>query len=162
MRRLATISCRLGLVGLTGCWSADALAKDTKLVLIAGKKSHAPREHEYEQGLHLLPHCLGDGHPDLVVNHFRRYGGAEGEGSVGRVEPIVWLESRDKEPWLVEHPIAEAADDHGIGVGNINGNGKPDIVLGGRGGRYAFSHRGLTPIPKSMNPTVPLIGAKQP
>ncbi len=29
-------------------------------------------------------------------------------------------------------------------------------------GLYAFIHRGLTPIPKSLNPKVPLIGEKQP
>ena len=70
----------------------------------------------------------GDGHADLVVNHFRRYGGAEGEGSVARVEPIVWLESIGKEPWLVKHVIASEADDHGVGIGDINGDGRPDVV----------------------------------
>ena len=47
-------------------------------------------------------------------------------------------------------------------VGDLDGDGRPDIVLGGRGGLYAFLNRGLTPIPKSMNPKVPLIGEKQP
>ena len=52
-----------------------------------------------------------------LMNHFRKYGGVEGEGSVARVEAIAWLESIDKEPWLVEHVIAPEADDHGVGRG---------------------------------------------
>ena len=49
-------------------------------------------------------------------------------GSVAHVAPIVWLESIDRAPWLVEHVIAAEADDHGIGIGDINGDGRLDIV----------------------------------
>jgi hypothetical protein len=90
-------------------------------------KVHRVHRSPYIEGI--LPVDLnGDGHPDLLMNHFRRYGGAEGEGSVGRVEAIAWLESLDHEPWLAEHVIAPEADDHGIGTGDINGDGRIDVV----------------------------------
>ncbi len=69
-----------------------------------------------------------DGHPDLLLNHFRRYGGVEGEGSAARVEAIVWLESIEREPWLVEHVIAPEADDHGAAVADLNGDGRVDVL----------------------------------
>ena len=49
----------------------------------------------------------GDGDSDILLNHFRLYGGLEGEGAVARMEPLVWLESIDKEPWLVKRVIAD-------------------------------------------------------
>ena len=69
-----------------------------------------------------------DGHPDVLLNHFRRYGGSEGEGSVARVEAIAWMESIDKEPWLVKHVIAPEADDHGAAVADLNGDGRVDVL----------------------------------
>jgi len=32
--------------------------------------------------------------------------------------------------------------------------------VAGRGGLYAFINRGLTPIPKSTNPKIPMVGEK--
>ena len=69
-----------------------------------------------------------DGHPDILLNHFRKYGGVEGEGSVARVEDIVWLESIDHEPWLVKHVIAPDADDHGAAIADLNGDGRVDVL----------------------------------
>jgi type 1 glutamine amidotransferase len=43
---------------------ADKKDKPRKIVLIAGKKSHGPGEHEYEKAVRLLQHCL-DTSPNL-------------------------------------------------------------------------------------------------
>jgi len=57
MRR-ATILCAAGLMCCAALWPSGAVARDTKVVLLAGKKSHAPGEHEYEKGMLLVRHCL--------------------------------------------------------------------------------------------------------
>src|SRR5687767_6455129 len=51
------------LAALLGLWSvlaplARAGPRGRKVVLIAGKKSHGPGDHEYEKGARLLAHCL--------------------------------------------------------------------------------------------------------
>jgi type 1 glutamine amidotransferase len=38
--------------------ATDAPSSPTKILLIAGKKSHGPGEHEYEKGMRLLVECL--------------------------------------------------------------------------------------------------------
>lgn len=90
-------------------------------------KLHRVHDSPFIEGL-VLADLNGDGREDIIVNHFRKYGGAEGEGSAARVEAIVWFESIDREPWLVKHVIAAEVDDHGAGVGDINGDGRPDLV----------------------------------
>ena len=41
---------------------------------------------------------------------------------------MTWLESIDRAPWLVEHVIGTEGETHGNGLGDINGDGRTDIV----------------------------------
>ncbi|MBM3890726.1 MAG: hypothetical protein FJ388_16575, partial [Verrucomicrobia bacterium] len=90
-------------------------------------KVHRVHSSPAMEGL-LLADMDGDGDLDILMNHFRLFGGKEGDRTVARVEPLAWLESINKQPWLVKHVIAAEADDHGNGVGDINGDGRLDVV----------------------------------
>lgn len=60
----------------------------------------------------------GDGHDDILCNHWAP---VPGQG-------MTWLESIDREPWLVEHVIGTEGEYHGNGLGDINGDKRVDIV----------------------------------
>jgi hypothetical protein len=60
----------------------------------------------------------GDGDDDILVNHWAP---VRGQG-------MTWLEHIDKAPWLVEHVIGTEGEYHGNGLGDINGDGRVDIV----------------------------------
>jgi hypothetical protein len=60
----------------------------------------------------------GDGDEDILVNHWSL---VPGQG-------MTWLEAIDREPWFVEHVIGTEGERHGNGLGDINGDGRLDIV----------------------------------
>ena len=56
--KCALFLCTAALIGSSALPPSVATAKDTKIVLLAGKKSHGPGEHEFEKDLMLFRHCL--------------------------------------------------------------------------------------------------------
>jgi hypothetical protein len=60
----------------------------------------------------------GDGDDDILVNHWAPVDGQQ----------MTWLESIDREPWLIEHRIGTEGENHGNGLGDINGDGRTDVI----------------------------------
>jgi hypothetical protein len=60
----------------------------------------------------------GDGDDDILCNHWAP---VEGQG-------MTWYEHIDREPWLVEHIVGTEGEFHGNGLGDVNGDGRTDIV----------------------------------
>ena len=62
----------------------------------------------------------GDGDEDILVNHWSL---VEGQG-------MTWLEHTDTAPYWVEHIVGTDGDTHGNGLGDINMDGRLDIITG--------------------------------
>lgn len=62
----------------------------------------------------------GDGDEDILVNHWLL---VEGQG-------MTWLEHIDESPWWIEHVVGTQGDTHGNGLGDINMDGRMDIITG--------------------------------
>lgn len=60
----------------------------------------------------------GDGDEDILVNHWAL---VPGQG-------MTWLEHIEEEPWFIEHVVGTQGDTHGNGLGDVNMDGRTDIV----------------------------------
>ncbi len=62
----------------------------------------------------------GDGDEDILVNHWSL---VDGQG-------MTWIEHIDEAPWWIEHIVGTDGDTHGNGLGDINMDGRLDIITG--------------------------------
>ncbi len=80
-------------------------------------KSHRIHQAENMEGI-IHGDINGDGIDDILCNHWAP---VKGQG-------VTWLEHIRQAPWFVEHVVGTEGDVHGNGLGDINGDGRVDIV----------------------------------
>ena len=101
--------------------TCPALAKDKKVVLLAGKKSHGAGEHEYEKGMNLFKHCLDTSLSVRgVVVEVHTNGWPEDEKTLGDADTIViFSDGSGKHPFLLDDRMAVITKQMNRGCGLV-------------------------------------------
>jgi hypothetical protein len=81
--------------------------------------SHALHEADGLEGM-VIGNLAGHGDKDVLVNYFARKPGRS----------LIWFEHIDQAPWFKQHTLGpeNVGVAHGAGIGDINGDGRNDVV----------------------------------
>jgi hypothetical protein len=81
--------------------------------------SHPILEADGVEGM-VIGNLAGHGNKDVLVNYFARKPGRN----------LVWFEHLDQAPWFKQHTLGpeNVGVSHGNGIGDINGDGRDDVV----------------------------------
>src|ERR1051326_1410857 len=140
--------------GVTGC-CFPASAADKKIILIAGKQSHGPGEHEFRAGCLLLHRCL-DKVPGIVSEVYSNGWPGQDHAFDGADAILIYADGGAGHPALQnEHgKVLEALIKKGVGLGCAHfavelpkDNGGPEFLewLGGYYENWVFFKSHLTP-----------------
>lgn len=78
------------------------------VLMIAGRPSHAPGEHEHNAGVQLLAKCLGDGVADRVEVKYKLNGEWPSAEELGKADTVViYADGGERHPALVDGHLAE-------------------------------------------------------
>jgi type 1 glutamine amidotransferase len=93
-----------------------------KLVLLAGRPSHPPGQHEFNAGMLLLEHCLNTGAGDKVVAQMYRSNGWPADPTAfDNADAVVMYSDGGKGHFAIKQiPALEAMHKRGVGIGAIH------------------------------------------
>jgi type 1 glutamine amidotransferase len=99
--------------GLNNCPAAE-----TKIVMIAGKPSHGPGEHEHNAGIQLLAKCLRTV-PDITVETFSGGWASDPAALDGAATVVIYSDGGDGHPALQENHLQQLAALKAKGAGLV-------------------------------------------
>jgi type 1 glutamine amidotransferase len=119
------------------CWSLLALApltgrtEDKKIIMIAGKPSHGPGEHEHRAGLLLFQKCLA-GYPGIQVEVYSNGWPANSEVLQGAAAVVIYSDGGGGHPALQDDHLQQlsALMKQGVGLACIHYAVEPTIAKG--------------------------------
>ena len=119
------------------CWSLLAIApltgrtEDKKIVMIAGKPSHGPREHEHRAGLLLFQKCLA-GFPGIQVEVYSNGWPASSEALQGAAAIVIYSDGGGGHPALQDDHLKQlgALMQQGVGLACIHYAVEPTMEKG--------------------------------
>jgi hypothetical protein len=116
LNRRTFLGASAAAVGSLALPSARAADRRKKLVMLAGKPSHGPMEHEFNAGVLLLAKCL-DGVPGLEVAHYKN-GWPDGDKAFEGADGILlYADGGAGHPFLQGNHLAIVGDLMRRGVG---------------------------------------------
>ena len=157
MKTLATLM----LISLIGFAATTGRAEDKRIVMIAGKPSHAPGEHEFRAGLLLFQKCLA-GFPGIQVEVYSNGWPADDAVLKGAAAVVIYSDGGAGHPALQTNRLQQLDEltKQGVGLACIHYAVEPTIEKGQKefldwiGGCFEI-HRSVNPVWSADFKTLP-------
>ena len=142
----------LFLLSLAALLPVSGRAEDKRIVMIAGKPSHGPGEHEFRAGLLLFQKCLA-GYPGVQVEVYTNGWPADDSVLKGAAAVVIYSDGGAKHPALVEDHLQQlgALMKQGVGMACLHYAVEPTIEKGQA--EFLDWIGGCFEINRSVNPT---------
>jgi type 1 glutamine amidotransferase len=142
----------IAFVTSTGCATNNLRVADKKIVLIAGKPSHGPGEHEHRAGVLLFQKCLAD-FPGVNVEVYTNGWPTDSAILNGAAAVVIYSDGGGGHPALQEDHLQQldALVKHGVGFGCIHYAVEPTQEKGQK--EFLDWIGGCFEIHRSVNPT---------
>jgi type 1 glutamine amidotransferase len=139
-------------LSLIACAPATGRAEDKRIVMIAGKPSHGPGEHEFRAGLLLLQKCLAN-HPGVRTEVYTNDWPEDSAVLQGAAAVVIYSDGGKRHPALQEDrlQLLDGLMKKGVGFACLHYAVEPTIECGQK--EFIDWMGGCFEIHRSVNPT---------